>query len=90
MVHCLHARDNYDAFVSTSHNSGVSWSAPTALEASVKVPGSGWMGPGVGGGIQIPSPSSTSAMTLMILAEERWNNSFNAVPPPHNYPGRNS
>ena len=44
---------------------GKTWSNRTALDASIKVPGSGWYGSGVGGGTQLPSGR------LLILSEER-------------------
>ena len=46
-------------------STGKTWSNRTALDASVKVPGSGWYGSGVGGGTQLPSGR------LIILSEER-------------------
>ena len=94
-VFCHFARDNADAFVSHSDDEGAHWTSPRPLDASVKYPGSGWYGSGVGGGIQLPAsslsqgsesvgPAMASAAggqaTLMIMAEERLGAAFNSVP----------
>jgi sialidase-1 len=93
-IFCHFARDNADAFVSHSDDEGLHWAPPRPLDATVKYPGSGWYGSGVGGGIQLPgssldqdsdSPGSAMATTetqstLMILAEERLGPAYNSVP----------
>ena len=60
-VFCHFARDNYGAFVAHSDDDGKSWSPRTALD--VKVPGSGWYGSGVGGGVAVEIKSVPAAVT---------------------------
>jgi sialidase-1 len=76
-IFCHYARDNSDAFVVQSDDEGGHWTAPRALDATVKVPGSSWYGAGVGGGVEVKGGAGS---TLMILSEERLGKAFNSVP----------
>ena len=66
-----------------SDDHGATWSERTALDAAVKVPGSGWYGSGVGGGVQFGVQLGAqfgAPARLMILSEERVGPAFNSVP----------
>jgi len=55
---------DFAALMTSSTDGGHTWSARTSLNATVKVPGTGWYAPGPGGGIQLPTGR------LLTLAEE--------------------
>jgi hypothetical protein len=70
---------DFAALVTSSSDSGHTWSARTSLNATLKVPGTGWYGPGPGGGTQLPTGR------LITLAEEstpiaKTRTTFGAVP----------
>lgn len=46
---------DFAALVTSSTDDGHTWSAPTSLNATLKVPGTGWYAPGPGGGTQLPT-----------------------------------
>lgn len=70
---------DFAALVTSSTDGGHTWSAPMSLNATLKVPGTGWYGPGPGGGTQLPTGR------LITLVEEstpiaKTRTAFGAVP----------
>jgi|EP01043_Picozoa_sp_COSAG02_P014787 sialidase-1 len=69
---------DFAALITASTDGGHTWGARTSLNATLKVPGTGWYAPGPGGGTQLPTGRMITLVEERPIAKTRT--AFNAVP----------